>query len=106
MSKGIATQTILLMLVGIIVVGILIYIVYRTVMNPSLSLQECEARLISWCMNCKNTNFANSGDYISVDLFNSCDTVLENNGIYIHEGAGVRRACTQMKADCQRVGIE
>ena len=60
MSKGIATQTILLLLIGIVVAGILIFLVYRYLIGAPLSQEECRARAISWCTTCKNFQDANS----------------------------------------------
>ena len=56
MTKGIAIQTILMLLVGILVVGIIVYMVYRYFVQSPLSEQECRSRAIVWCTGCKNTN--------------------------------------------------
>lgn len=105
MRKGIATQTILLFLVGIVVVSVLIYIVYRTVMNPSLSSEECRGRLIGWCTVCKNTNFENA-DPIPIQILNDCKDALAKIGVYIATESGGQKKCTEMKTDCRRVGVE
>ncbi len=55
-GKGIAIQTILLLLVGILVVGIIVYMVYRYFVGAPLSEQECRSRAITWCTGCKNSN--------------------------------------------------
>jgi hypothetical protein len=52
MSKGIAIQTILMLLVGILVVGIVVYMVYRYMFSPQLGINECRARLVTWCTTC------------------------------------------------------
>jgi hypothetical protein len=52
MNKGIATETILLLLVGIVVVGILVFLVYKYVIGAPLSQEECRGRLITWCTSC------------------------------------------------------
>jgi hypothetical protein len=54
MNKGIATETILLLLVGIIVVGILIFLVYKYVIGSPLGQAECRGMAINWCTSCKN----------------------------------------------------
>jgi len=53
MSKGIATETVLYLLVGIVVVGILIFLVYKYVLTSSMSADQCKGVLISWCTSCK-----------------------------------------------------
>jgi hypothetical protein len=52
MNKGIATETILMLLVGIVVVGILVFLVYKYVIGAPLSQEECRARMIAWCTSC------------------------------------------------------
>jgi len=52
MSKGIAIQTILMLLVGILVVGIVVYMVYRYMFSPGIGIQECRGRVVSWCTSC------------------------------------------------------
>jgi len=52
MNKGIATQTILLLLVGIVVVGILVFLVYKYVIGAPMSQEACRGRLIAWCTSC------------------------------------------------------
>jgi hypothetical protein len=54
MKKGIATETILLLLLGILVVGILVYLLYKYVFNPVLPEEMCKSRATSWCTLCKN----------------------------------------------------
>jgi hypothetical protein len=57
MSKGIAIQTILLLLVGVIVVGIIVYLVYLYTKNPVLGQIQCMGVATSWCTSCKLSNF-------------------------------------------------
>jgi len=59
MSKGIAISTILKLIVGIVVVGIVIFLAYSYIPSPVLSEKECRARVISWCTGC---SIANWGD--------------------------------------------
>ena len=60
MSKGIAIDTIILLVIGIIVVGILVYLVYKYTSGSSLSLQKCSAELQVICNNCKLANWSAS----------------------------------------------
>lgn len=68
MSKGIAISTILYLLVGVLVVGIVIYLVYTYVMNPILPETQCRALATSWCTNCKTVDWAVTGPGASDDL--------------------------------------
>jgi hypothetical protein len=54
MTKGIAIQTILMLLVGILVVGIVVYMVYRYFVGAPLQMEECRARAIAYCTGCTN----------------------------------------------------
>jgi hypothetical protein len=71
MRKGIATETILLLLIGIVVAGILIFMVYRYLISAPLSEVECKARMVSWCTLCKNSEWKSTiklGDELSACL--------------------------------------
>ncbi len=52
MEKGIAINTILILLVGIMVTGITVYYTYRTFTGSPLSEHECRGMMISWCSSC------------------------------------------------------
>jgi len=54
MRKGIAIHTILLLVVGLIVAGIIIYLAYRTFSGSALGQEECRSMAISWCTGCWN----------------------------------------------------
>jgi hypothetical protein len=54
MSKGIAIETILYLLIGVLVVGIVVYLVYTYAFNPIPGQTQCRASAISWCTSCKN----------------------------------------------------
>ncbi len=70
MSKGIAIQTILYLLVGVLVVGVLVYLIYSYVMNPVLPETQCRAMATSWCTSCKAVDFASAGPKATSDLEN------------------------------------
>jgi hypothetical protein len=52
-NKGIAIQTILLLVVGILVAGVIIFLVFRTTTSSTLSSTACQSRVISWCTTCR-----------------------------------------------------
>jgi hypothetical protein len=55
MSKGIAIETILMLLVGILVVGVVVYMVYRYMFSPGLNEQDCRSAAVNYCTTCKNS---------------------------------------------------
>ena len=56
-NKGIAVRTILLLVVGVLVAGILVYMVYSYFGGSALSESDCKARLISWCTTCNMSSY-------------------------------------------------
>lgn len=58
MIKGIAITTILILTVGILVSGLIVYQVYRTTTDSPLSQYECRARMVSWCTLCGNMGWS------------------------------------------------
>ncbi len=58
MNKGIAIRTILLLLSGIIVAGIVIYLFFIYTRTSIISESECRARLSEICMLCKNNGWS------------------------------------------------
>ena len=74
MSKGIAIETILYLLLGIIVVGIIIYLVYTYTTGGQLNEQQCRSKVISWCTGCSVANWAESIGSIPSDVATCIDT--------------------------------
>jgi uncharacterized membrane protein len=102
MNKGIATQTILLILIGIIVVGILVYVIYRTVLNPSIPAEECRARYISACTQCKNMGFTTHFP-IPEELY---DTTKCAKGIFAVWSNNYNCDEGNTITDCKALGVE
>jgi len=42
-----------MLLVGILVVGIIVYMVYRYMLGPGLTQEDCRSLIVSWCNTCK-----------------------------------------------------
>lgn len=68
MNKGIAIQTILYLLIGVLVVGVIVYLVYTYVMNPVLPETQCRVLGTSWCTSCMTGNWSSTGPTASADL--------------------------------------
>jgi len=68
MSKGIAIQTILYLLIGVLVVGVVVYLVYTYIMSPVLPETQCRAIATSWCTSCKTSGWVAAGPEPSDDL--------------------------------------
>jgi len=52
MSKGIAINTILYLLLGVLVVGVVVYLVYTYVTGAGLDVQSCRSIVQNWCTSC------------------------------------------------------
>jgi hypothetical protein len=95
MTKGIAIQTILMLLVGILVVGIIVYMVYRYFVGAPLGEQECRSRVTSWCSSCRVMNFDANGYALGSELGN--DAAAGTTGCIDEYGFGQGWAST---CDC------
>jgi len=66
MSKGIAINTILYLLLGVLVVGVVVYLVYTYVTGAGLDVQSCRSIVQNWCTSCKIANWADGFGAITV----------------------------------------
>jgi hypothetical protein len=57
-KKGIAIQTILLVSIGVLVAGIVVYLVYKYASGSVISEAECNARITEACIVCKSNNWS------------------------------------------------
>ncbi len=62
MSKGIAIRTILLLVIGVLIAGILVYFVYSYTSTPTLGKTECMSKVTSWCTTCMISGWSTSID--------------------------------------------
>jgi hypothetical protein len=102
MSKGIAIQTILMLLVGILVVGIVVYMVYRYMFSPGMGIQECRGRVVSWCTSCAAVSWR-GGITLSPDVAGCASqyfgyTVV--NGIECNDHIGNNAATCNAATNC------
>ena len=109
MSKGIAIRTILLMLIGLLVVVIVSYLVYKASGNPALSDTECRARFTQICTMCMNSGWNESVDLEEMNLYESVIVPCSKNaGLFYWsdnrccgESCCGPGTCGGMKWDCE-----
>jgi uncharacterized membrane protein YiaA len=96
MSKGIATETIAKMLLVIIVVGIVVYIIYKYVLHSPLDEQGCAAMMSAWCGNCEltKTNAKYSGGPNMTQKLWDC---ISNHKL----GVTAHKFCDNAETDCK-----
>jgi len=109
-SKGIAIRTILLLVVGVFVVVLVGYLVYRQISGPGVSCTECRSMLISFCTTCcaRNdmkayTEWGTGGMQMSPELqgcADNCDLHDSSKGTECHSGGD-----TGLPLSCHSVGI-
>jgi len=99
--KGIAIQTILLLLVGVLVVGILVYLVYKYTTGPSLSVADCRASLSTICTTCSLTSWAGDLSTDFKNTINACNDYPEFN-TFPTDPAG----CVNIITPCEYLGIK
>jgi len=106
MGKGIAVRTILLLVVGVLTVGILVYLVYETSSTSGFTVSECRSELTNICNFCMNM------DWKDIDLSaNQKDIVSECSGyaefFYWNNNQCCENTdpCGLMKNDCKAMGM-
>ena len=98
MPKAIAIPYIIAIFLGIIVLALIVYLIYRTVSTPQIDCNACKAQFTSWCRLCWSTCF--SGNRIDDKL---CDC-LNKCGISCSTGDSCE--ADSMKNGCKAVGVE
>lgn len=63
--KGVAVPYIVALLLGILVLSIIVYIVYKFVVKSPLSCQECLAEFTVWCSKCYLVNYPHTDDWLN-----------------------------------------
>jgi len=86
MAKGIALQTILMLLVGILVVGIVVYLVYRYMVGPGLTTEGCRQAIVNWCTTCSASGWI-SNIKVSSDVNNCWNNNFFNPSVVITDCA-------------------
>ncbi len=94
--KGIAIRTILLILIGVIVLGVFAYLIYKASRTKTLSVFECKAKLIDICRICKNVNWSEDYD-IPSDIITECSKYPE---FFYWTG---KDTCDDTKVDCELI---
>lgn len=106
MKKGIAIESILLLLIGILVAGILIYLVYRYSNRQIISETDCTGRLSEMCSTCKNSGWGswpNRGVASDAPFFKIIDDCASYSKFSVFSGVN---DCAGMKNGCKMLGIE
>ena len=52
MNKGLAVPYIIALILGVIILAVAAYLVYKSVWGSKLDCQECKAKFTTWCSIC------------------------------------------------------
>ena len=106
MIKGIAVRTILLLVVGVLAVGILVYLIYEISSTRAFTVSECRSELTNICNFCMNLEWRN------VDLSSNQWYIVTNCSTYAEffnwgDNRCCHRAaiCGYMRNDCKAMGL-
>ena len=62
MNKGVAVQTIILVLVGLIVLVLLTYLIWTSFTEQrSIPMEECKSKFMIWCRSCGYQGWPDGG---------------------------------------------
>ena len=113
MSKGIAIRTILMLLIGVLVVGVVVYLVYSYGTSPTLDREMCRSVVTSWCNSCKVANYSYPLGWIATDsdMEKCIETYYDTGGTDWNgrrcNGAGDNSdEKDRVKAICKPLGVE
>lgn len=116
MRKGIAIQTILLLVIGVLVAGIVIFMVYRYASSSVISEGECQARLSEICTLCKNGNWntgwpvrggAGGVDDVFFEVIDDCKTYSKfSSFLACNDPPDTSCHCSTLQNPCKMFGIE
>jgi len=91
MRKGIAVPTILKLVIGVIVIVIVVFLIYRYVLKSPIGEQECRARMTAWCASCQLVDFSD-GPKMGEEL-GSCVSSIGASG-------STDQVCTGQETNC------
>ena len=114
MDKGVAIPYIVALVIGLIVVVIMIYLIYRFSGEEKWSAEKCRARFMDWCMMCKNIGWSDSNKLrLPSDLVNNCkDIFIKYFAFTLETNCGNSDWCNEYcntsktKLDCCTVGVK
>ena len=104
LHKGIATRSILLMLMGLLVVVIIAYLVYRVSSNPTLTLADCRSKLHDACLTCKTAQWDRGwpikGQEVNKPFWDPIDECAKHAEFSAFQN---KRNCYELKEPCKNV---
>jgi len=103
-TKGVAVQTIIMVMLGIIVLLFVGYWLVRVFTTPGLSQEECRTLLIDWCRTCS----ARGWDGTAYEVPSALTACLNRNAAALNINANTIQAglCSAAASnECAKVGV-
>jgi len=110
MEKGVAVNYLILMVVGLLILVIAAYLIFRTSPAKKLSIEECRTRLIGICTTCKTRGWPdwparNDPRWADVNkkfyyVIDECSAMYDEFKEFKN-----RENCTNLKIPCRSIGV-
>jgi len=106
--KAIAVPYIIALVIGLIILAILVYWVFRTATSPTISVEQCKSRYITWCSNCAQMGWP--AWHCMPDAVKECEETLKKIGLHATDPGCSGQpddGCnnTNVKEDCAALGV-
>jgi hypothetical protein len=100
MKRGLAVPYIIALILGLIILAVAAYLIYKAVTGGELDCQECKAKFTTWCSMCYLANWEK--DYELGEELSKC---VSECGFW--PGASEDMDCTHSNADesCKGTGV-
>jgi hypothetical protein len=103
-TKGVAVQTIIMIMLGVVVLLFVGYWLVRVFTGKGLSAQECRSQYIEWCQSCAARNWVGTAAW-SPDMVTCLGLYAQTIGLTTPLGANGDCANLVNKNNCIAVGI-
>jgi hypothetical protein len=101
--KGIAIPYLIALILGIIILAIATYLIYKTIKNGGLDCQDCRSKFVAWCSSCSLTNMGKTSWSGGSKLSDLYDCVGECG--FWTGASGTDQDCTGAQDVCKAMGV-
>ena len=110
MEKGVAVNYLILMILGLLILVIVAYLIFRTSPAKKLSIEECRTRLIGICTTCKTRGWPDwpaRNDPSWVDVNKKFYYVIDECSAMYDEFEAFKNAdgCNTLRDPCRSIGV-
>jgi len=107
MKKGVAIPYIVALVIGLIIVVIMVYLIYRFSGEEKWDAEKCRAMFMDWCIMCKNIGWSDSDKLkLPSDLVINCKDILAKHFAFVLDSRNDYCDTWKTKVDCCTVGVK